>query len=107
MDGCVRPVKHECVSGGDSQWRLKMTYRFAFPVLALLVAGGCSGRDSTAPMSNPVASRATRPALVGSLSERGGAVSGRTVHFTTIDIRRAVARQACGINARGDMSGSV
>jgi hypothetical protein len=28
-----------------------MTYRFAFPVLALLVAGGCSGRDATAPMS--------------------------------------------------------
>jgi hypothetical protein len=26
-----------------------MTYRFAFPVLALLVAGGCSGRDVTAP----------------------------------------------------------
>jgi hypothetical protein len=26
-----------------------MTYRFAFPVLALLVAGGCSGRDATAP----------------------------------------------------------
>jgi hypothetical protein len=28
-----------------------MTYRFAFPVVALLVAGGCSGRDATAPMS--------------------------------------------------------
>ena len=28
-----------------------MTYRFAFPVLALLVAGGCSARDATAPMS--------------------------------------------------------
>lgn len=28
-----------------------MMHRFAFPVLALLVAGGCSGRDSTAPMS--------------------------------------------------------
>ena len=28
-----------------------MTYRFAFPVLALLVAGGCGGRDATAPMS--------------------------------------------------------
>ena len=28
-----------------------MTYRFAFPVMALLVAGGCSGRDATAPMS--------------------------------------------------------
>jgi len=28
-----------------------MTYRFAVPVLALLVAGGCSARDATAPMS--------------------------------------------------------
>jgi len=28
-----------------------MTYRFAFPVLALLVAGGCSAKDATAPMS--------------------------------------------------------
>jgi hypothetical protein len=29
----------------------QMTYRFAFPVLALLVAGGCSAKDATAPMS--------------------------------------------------------
>ena len=28
-----------------------MTYRIAFPMLALLAAGGCSGRDATAPMS--------------------------------------------------------
>ena len=28
-----------------------MTYRIAFPMLALLVGSGCSGRDSTAPMS--------------------------------------------------------
>ena len=28
-----------------------MTYRLAFPVLALLVAGGCSAKDATAPMS--------------------------------------------------------
>src|SRR6266480_1018332 len=105
MKGCVCLVKHACVSGGDSQWRLKMTYRFAFPVLALLVTGGCSGRDSTAPMSSPVASPATRPALVGSLSERGGSVSARTFHFTTIDIRGAVATQAFGINARGDIVG--
>lgn len=27
-----------------------MTYRFAFPVLALLVAGGCSGRDASGPV---------------------------------------------------------
>ena len=28
-----------------------MTYRIAFPMLALLVAGGCSAKDPTAPMS--------------------------------------------------------
>src|SRR5436309_5430533 len=28
-----------------------MTYRIAYPMLALLVAGGCSARDATAPMS--------------------------------------------------------
>lgn len=28
-----------------------MTYRIAFPVLALLVAGGCSGREATGPMT--------------------------------------------------------
>jgi len=28
-----------------------MTYRIAFPLLALLVAGGCSAKDATAPMS--------------------------------------------------------
>jgi hypothetical protein len=28
-----------------------MTYRIAFPALALLVAGGCSGRDATGPIS--------------------------------------------------------
>jgi len=28
-----------------------MTYRFAFPVLALLLAGGCSAKDATAPIS--------------------------------------------------------
>jgi len=82
-----------------------MTYRLAFPVLALLVAGGCSAKDATAPMSSTVASPATRPALVGSLSERGGSVSDRTFHFTTINIRGAVATQAFGINARGDIVG--
>jgi len=33
-----------------------MTYRFAFPVLALLVAGGCSGRDATAPSASAAVS---------------------------------------------------
>src|ERR1700730_10224632 len=30
-----------------------MTYGMALPLLALLAAGGCSGRDATAPMSQP------------------------------------------------------
>lgn len=33
-----------------------MTYRFAFPVLALLVAGGCSGRDATGPVAGATVS---------------------------------------------------
>lgn len=33
-----------------------MTYRFAFPVLALLVAGGCSGRDASGPGASALVS---------------------------------------------------
>ena len=55
---------------------------------------------------SPVAPPATRPALVGSLSERGGSASERTFTFTTIDVQGAVATQAWGINARGDIVGS-
>jgi hypothetical protein len=40
------------------------------------------------------------------LSERGGSASERTFTFTTIDIRGAVATQAWGINARGDIVGA-
>jgi hypothetical protein len=54
---------------------------------------------------SPVAPPGTGPALVGSLSERGGSASERTFTFTTIDIRGAVATQAFGINARGDIVG--
>src|SRR2546430_5877977 len=56
-------------------------------------------------MSGPLGSPVARPALVGSLSERGGSVSDRTFQFTTIDIRGAVATQAFGINARGPIAG--
>jgi hypothetical protein len=40
--------------GADSQieWRPKMMPRIAFPLLALMVAGGCSGSDATDPMSH-------------------------------------------------------
>ena len=54
---------------------------------------------------SPVAPPATRPALVGSLSERGGSPS-ETFTFTPIDVQGAVATQAWGINARGDIVGS-
>ena len=36
-----------------------MTYRIAFPLLALLTAGGCSGRDATGPTTSVVSPSAT------------------------------------------------
>jgi hypothetical protein len=42
-----------------------MTYRLAFPVLALLMAGGCSGRDATGP-----ATKDTRPSTSAVSSSR-------------------------------------
>jgi hypothetical protein len=58
MESGVHRVKRECAAAGESQlnWRLRMTYRFAFPLLALLVAGGCSAKDATAPISPGAAS---------------------------------------------------
>jgi hypothetical protein len=52
-----------------------MTYRIAFPMLALLVAGGCNGRDSIAPMSqkkNPSVLAADRDANDDGGSPRTG-----------------------------------
>jgi hypothetical protein len=51
MGSDVRRVKRERANGGESQpeWRPRMTYRIAFPLLALLVAGGCRGSDATDP----------------------------------------------------------
>jgi hypothetical protein len=55
-----------------------MTYRIAFPVLALLVAGGCSEREATGPMTqgaSPSASAAVssiRPSVA--TSPRSGAL---------------------------------
>ncbi len=53
-DAAHELIPRHC-SGGDNaalqrRGRPRMTYRIAFPMLALLVAGGCSGRDSIAPM---------------------------------------------------------
>ena len=55
---------------------------------------------------SPVAPAAPRPALVASMSERGGSASERAFTFTTIDYPNAVSTQAWGINARGDIVGA-
>ena len=41
-----------------------MTYRFAFPVLALLVAGGCSERDATGPVAKDTSPSALPAAAI-------------------------------------------
>jgi hypothetical protein len=41
-----------------------MTYRFAVPVLALLVAGGCSGRDATGPVAKDTSPSALPAAAI-------------------------------------------
>jgi hypothetical protein len=80
MGSSVRRVKLECVSGGESQleWRLQMTYRIAFPLLALLVAGGCSAKDATAPMSQ------TKSAAASAAAQADRENSGRSgaLHLT-------------------------
>ena len=55
---------------------------------------------------NPVAPPAARPALAGSLSERGESQSERPFEFTTIDVPGALSTSSSGINARGDIVGS-
>ena len=77
MGGDVRRVKRECVpavnlklNGGSN-----MMYRMALPLMALLVAGGCSAKDATAPMSqtkNLSVSAAVRDANDGEDSPRAG-----------------------------------
>src|SRR5947208_10251176 len=54
-DAAHELIPRHC-SGGDNaalqrRGRPRMTYRIAFPMLALFVAGGCSAKDATAPMS--------------------------------------------------------
>ena len=46
-----------------------MMVRMAFPVMALLVVAGCSGRDATAPASPPLASRAIPAAGASSAND--------------------------------------
>src|SRR2546427_5226716 len=85
----------------DSQWRFKMTYRFAFPppplVLGAMLLVAC--QDS------PVAPPATRPALAVSLLERGESSSETTFDFTTIDVPGASTTGALDINNEGVIVG--
>ena len=56
-----------------------MTYRFAFPVLALLVAGGCSGRDA----SGPSASASVSPSRnAGDDNDGGNSPRSGALHVT-------------------------
>src|SRR5438046_1535347 len=51
-----------------------MMYRFALPVMALVMAGGCSGRDATDPMSanvHPAIREAAAPAFSESFPRSG------------------------------------
>src|SRR6266480_7112598 len=47
-----------------------MTYRIAFPILALLVTGGCSGRDATGPVAKTTSPSAS--AAVSASRNAGG-----------------------------------
>ncbi len=49
-----------------------MTYRFAFPVVALLVASGCSGRDASGPSANASVSASRNAGDDGEDSPRAG-----------------------------------
>jgi uncharacterized membrane protein len=78
-----------------------MMSRIAFPP-ALLVLGAML---FVACQDSPVAPRATRPALVASLLERGGSSSKPTFDFTTIDVPGASTTLALDINAGGEIVG--
>jgi hypothetical protein len=71
----VRWVKRDRVPGGESQieWRLQMMYRIAFPLMAFLVAGGCSAKDATGPVSQTRSAGASAAAQ-GENSPRSGAL---------------------------------
>src|SRR6267143_768582 len=76
MGSRVRRVKRECFSGGESQleWRLQMMYRIAFPLLALAVASGCSGRDATSPVTKDISQSAAASSSLGGDDDRSGAL---------------------------------
>src|SRR5258707_11332336 len=50
----------------------QMTYRFGFPVLALVVASGCSGRDASGPSANASVSASRNAGDDGEDSPRAG-----------------------------------
>jgi hypothetical protein len=65
------------LAGGDSQleWRQYMMYRMALPLMALVVAGGCSGSDATEPVSADGVSSANKAVSgLASSSPRSGSI---------------------------------
>jgi hypothetical protein len=76
MGSNVRRVKRDRVPGGESQieWRLQMMYRIAFPLLALAVASGCSGRDATGPIPKGTTASAAASSSRGGDDDRSGAL---------------------------------
>jgi len=60
-----------------------MTYRIAFPLLALVVAGGCGGRDATSPITRDISPGAVAAVRQGD-GENGGETSRRSgaLHVT-------------------------
>src|SRR2546427_9866821 len=85
----------------DSQWRFKMTYRFAFPPPPLVLGA----RLLLACKDRPVPPPAARPALAVSLLERGESSSETTFDFTTIDVPGASTTGALDINNEGVIVG--
>ena len=56
-----------------------MTYRIAFPILALLIAAGCSGRDASGPSASAAVS-ASR--MAGDDNDRGNSRRSGALHVT-------------------------
>src|SRR5436853_6841544 len=56
-----------------------MTYRIAFPILALLIAAGCSGRDASGPSASAAVS-ASR--MAGDDNDRGNSLRSGALHVT-------------------------
>src|SRR2546422_926439 len=56
-----------------------MAYRIALPILALLMAGGCSGRDASGPSASAAVSTSR---IAGDDNDGGPSRSGGALHLT-------------------------